>query len=446
MFGAVEITRERNHQLREKAGREGFATNEAYRQFRAILQQFLVQVAAEFFREGGGRTAAYAEGRLANERLEKARRVRSSHVRVKRQDLRENLDRFFAAVDAEVPQRRVQEIVATLCADVASALHHREPGHAAALLATAESAARRALHLLDHDLEVRRPRGVALSADLSRDIRTYDRLRTGIRSGVLAPAEEEIERVVAGAGDKHLAAVQRRLRFDEALQGVVLDGRGELISSRRALRASAEDTRSRSSELAKTATVKVEDEVQSVLSRAARLDVSTMSDAEFIAQRGALERATAIGHFQHANALQSVAEQLRDIAWPVNGTGPIITAADQVEELETRLEAFLKRAEQDLELTQIGLAVEMINHEFQTSVRTIRQNLVRLRDWADSNHELRGVYSDLRSAFDHLDGYLKLFTPLHRRLYRNTVDISGRDLEQFVRDIFRSASSNRTSL
>jgi signal transduction histidine kinase len=109
--------------------------------------------------------------------------------------------------------------------------------------------------------------------------------------------------------------------------------------------------------------------------------------------------------------------------------------------METRLEAFIERSEQDLELTQLGLAVEIINHEFQTSIRAIRENLRRLKTWADTNTELRGLYRDLRGAFDHLDGYLRLFTPLHRRLYRKPVDIRGRDVERFVRDVFRERLS-----
>ena len=53
MFGAVEIDAERNRDLREKAGREGFQENKAYRQFRSILQNFVLQMAADFFRTDG---------------------------------------------------------------------------------------------------------------------------------------------------------------------------------------------------------------------------------------------------------------------------------------------------------------------------------------------------------------------------------------------------------
>ena len=53
MFGVVELTRRENGELREKAGREGFAANDAYRQFRAMLMNLFYEVAFKFFRETG---------------------------------------------------------------------------------------------------------------------------------------------------------------------------------------------------------------------------------------------------------------------------------------------------------------------------------------------------------------------------------------------------------
>jgi signal transduction histidine kinase len=46
------------------------------------------------------------------------------------------------------------------------------------------------------------------------------------------------------------------------------------------------------------------------------------------------------------------------------------------------------------------------------------------------------VYRDLRTSFDHLDGYLSLFTPLQRRLERKRVEIIGADIERFITELF----------
>lgn len=41
MFGYIGITREKNTGLKDKAGREGFIANTAYKQFKEDLQAFL---------------------------------------------------------------------------------------------------------------------------------------------------------------------------------------------------------------------------------------------------------------------------------------------------------------------------------------------------------------------------------------------------------------------
>jgi signal transduction histidine kinase len=107
-----------------------------------------------------------------------------------------------------------------------------------------------------------------------------------------------------------------------------------------------------------------------------------------------------------------------------------------MEALEQRTLELEERAEYDLQLIQLGQAVDVINHEFDASVRSIRNSLRRLHAWADVNSNLEGLYQDLRTSFDHLDGYLTLFTPLHRRLNRQQVTFSGADIERYLRDLF----------
>ena len=51
MFGVVEINHKDNPNLIEKAGREGFRTNKAYKQMREMLENFLMQLAKDYFRK-----------------------------------------------------------------------------------------------------------------------------------------------------------------------------------------------------------------------------------------------------------------------------------------------------------------------------------------------------------------------------------------------------------
>ena len=62
----------------------------------------------------------------------------------------------------------------------------------------------------------------------------------------------------------------------------------------------------------------------------------------------------------------------------------------------------------------------------------------RLKAWADVNDGLRELYDSIRTNFDHLDGYLTLFTPLQRRLYRKAVEIRGSEIRDFLDELFRA--------
>ena len=97
-----------------------------------------------------------------------------------------------------------------------------------------------------------------------------------------------------------------------------------------------------------------------------------------------------------------------------------------------------EEAEADAQLAQLGMAIEIINHEFSGTIRSVRNGLRKLKAWADANAQLRELYYSIRASFDHLDGYLTLFTPLQRRLYRKAVEIRGFEIRDFLEDLFRA--------
>ena len=137
-----------------------------------------------------------------------------------------------------------------------------------------------------------------------------------------------------------------------------------------------------------------------------------------------------------SEALLALAERLRRAAtFNGNGHGRLseaeLTALLEEEVLELR-----ERADRDFELAQLGMATQVITHELDTAVTEVRNGLRRLGAWADVNDGLRDVYSDIRTAFDHLDGYLSLFTPLQRRLRRRRERVTGTGIRTFLDRLF----------
>ncbi len=91
---------------------------------------------------------------------------------------------------------------------------------------------------------------------------------------------------------------------------------------------------------------------------------------------------------------------------------------DVVEAMDKELQNLREQADTDAELVQLGLAVAVINHEFEAAIKGIRHKLRELGSWARANDDLVPLYQDIRTNFDHLDAHLNLFTPLQRRLQR----------------------------
>jgi hypothetical protein len=106
MFGYIEIAGTKNPNLTEKAGREGFIQNTAYRQFRSILQNFFEQIAKDFFREGGEYTGIYEGRRTELRRQETIRREREKTAKAARNQFAIALNDAFEKVQTRIPEKR----------------------------------------------------------------------------------------------------------------------------------------------------------------------------------------------------------------------------------------------------------------------------------------------------------------------------------------------------
>ena len=436
MFGVVEITRANNSELREKAGREGFAANEAYRRFRDQLKNLFYQVALQFFRESGAHAQQFLERRAELERLDKARSRRAKQVSARRSQVARALSEFEQALDEGRIAEDAETVLRAVQAGVEQAVAEPDPARAAAAVVRLEDRARTDLRAASEKYRVERPRGMALSKPLARRYARYEDARALIQQEILEPARQRVDALLDEAVEKHQLGVARQLRLEHAATAAIRRARDATRAAQRELNQTANATTKRAGDLGRRHHASVEDAAAEVQARLAALDVANTSDELLTAFRADLERELGERRSAADASLGSVTHQLAGLVWPENGSGPLVTMLDQVEALETDLDALSEQAEDQLELTQLGMAVEVINHEFRHTVQSIRRTLKQFKVWADANPKLRAAYEELKASFDHLDGYLTLFTPLQRRLHRTAVEMVGSEIETFLRDLF----------
>ena len=431
MFGSIEIDSKNNQDLSEKAGREGFRENKAYRQFKVILKNFIVQMAADFFRKEGVYGKRFEEGKAELMKVELDRKRRESFVSLKKEKMAKDLTWFFEQFSSNSPQEEALQLSQDISEKLKRACSISDPQRAAQEIIQIEQHAQAELRKIESRYKISRPR-VALSKAMEKEWNDYSDAFSQLSETVFRQTRELIEDLVQDEANKARVELDRRLRVEASLDELAKQAKRQTRDSGTNARQEADRVATEVRGVASTCLGEVEAEFRDVISEFQRIDISELTDENFIKIRDVLEsRILEVGG-KKSSLLDSLLEQLRDI-----DTSGETSALDQLVAIEQRNILLEEEAEADLQLTQLGMAVEVINHEFNATIRSVRNNLRRLKAWADVNEALEELYQNIRASFDHLDGYLTLFTPLQRRLYRKAVDILGSEIYTFLCDLFR---------
>ncbi|MFI6851762.1 ATP-binding protein [Streptomyces sp. NPDC050416] len=439
MFGVVGIDSSTNFRLQEKAGREGFRANAAYREFRDLLQNFLVQTARDFFRED----STDDSWRITRRELEREAEARQRHekqARTRKADFRKELYLAERRLNEGEPESEAASILAELEAALAEAATEGDPARASEKVVLAETRALRAVVEIRSKYRVSKPRGVAIPKSVAQDWDIYQREFETMERGLLSETRREVERRSSAAAERLGSALDRRRRLEAGISARISDAQNALTRAHRQTSERVETMRDSLLGQANRNRKSFEEATRLVLLELASVNTDNSSDQEIADIRRALEDTIDRALSQELLALNHLTERVDTALGSMSDTaqGDFV---DVIGSLEQEVVALRDRADEDLELAQLGLALQVINHEFSSSIRAVRNNLRRLRSWADANKALRPVYTDLRASFEHLDAYLRLFTPLNRRLYRRDTVMKGAEVERFLLDLFQERIS-----
>jgi len=437
MFGTIELTHKQNSSLSEKAGREGFRENKAYRQLRSILMNFFLQTAGDFFREDGKYADTHVEKKETLNRNEKIRRKKAKQTRGQRAELQNKLGMAFISIEERKPEIEAEAALSSAIKEATKTLEQDLTVQQKALaLMRIEKGVRTKLRALRSDLKVSKPRGIGLSRNLTNEWNAYLREAERLDFEVFEPSEAKIEKFISESAKEAKVPLDDIARLndvvsqfgDEAtksvrqLQGDVGSLTKELVATVR------EETRASFRVVSHT--------VENVFAELERLQRSSNGiEALTDVREHFVEEITEV-HVKEKEKLERLRNQLNEVTriWDEDS----YDSAELTEALEEELDELKTGRDADLELAQIGMALNTISHEFDKTVGGLRDGLRRLKAWADANPDLNNLYRDIRVNFDHLDEYLTLFTPLDRRLHRTSIKITGKQIYDFLNKLFET--------
>lgn len=439
LFGTIEITKENNPNLVEKAGREGLRENKAYKEFRDILQNIFIQLAAEFFRsakKGGGLNAEYWENKRAEiTKLYKAREAFEKKAKQKKNKFQIELNDWFELIQNGEIQGKYDSLYKRIETKLDYCLSIDDKDYSSELFITTENEALEGINTIRESARVKRPKGVALSKQLSEDYELYLEKLQVLEKKIFQVNETNIFKLLDQYQTKLKAEINRRKRLEMAIDSSIKRYRKETNSS-------ASETTDVVSKLNTDVVNLVKDlrrgysnKIKQIQTELAKIEPNKLNDFNLVEERSRLES-------ELVNEAENIKNTLENIRYQLDGVilskdfNKDFTKEDVSVALAEELETLREKVDADLELSQLGLAVSSIQHEFRHTTKSLREQIRRLKAWADVNEGLDGIYNVIRTNFEHLDNYLTLFTPLSRRLYKKKVEIYGNDLFKFVRDVF----------
>ena len=416
----------------EKAGREGFRENLAYKQFRSILENFFKRLAMDWFRK---ETEIRGDFLVQRDEIRRkaaliAKREKQSNSR--RKQLKEKIDEFFELVERGIPEQRSHEILHEMENRLAN-ISGLVPEEAGREILRLETELREAVQDLREMFNLSIPRNLALSKPLQRDVERAIAVASRLDREVFGPLEskidEDISKIVA---DAH-GLVSRRLRIKEI---IVSRGARETRKAKNLV----QDARDKTENLGKEVFRKTRESLNVVdqafkealmsLEQSNSIDSDDKKGQEF----GQLlqEKLTAVVD-NEMMTLERIRNEIQEVLGALLEGGSL---GEVTAEFEQRSEILAEQLDSYSDLAQLGTAVGIIQHEFNQTVVSLRNGLDQLRSWAQNNPETRDAYNSIRTSFEHLDTYLGMFTPLRKRLYRRTITITGKMIRIYLLQIF----------
>lgn len=217
MLGAILISAVENKALEEKAGREGFRENLAYRQFRAMLENLFMSLAKDFFRKDaplGDEFNRTREEMEARKDLLKKREKLVSHRKMK---FKLALDNFFIDVELGQPSSDTERLRAEFEPRFDMVQTLPDPDEMGSQLYHLEISFRNRLDELRQRYRVSRPQGIGLTKQMTSDWQAYRKVYGELEESLFAPLSAHFDHRLADLLERRGAALNRRLLLSDYL-------------------------------------------------------------------------------------------------------------------------------------------------------------------------------------------------------------------------------------
>ncbi|TDD94551.1 ATP-binding protein [Flavobacterium cellulosilyticum] len=440
MFGVIEINSKINFKLVEKAGREGFIENKAYRHFQDILRNFVIQLASDFFDPTGKNIQSefYQKKKEEINSFHNALERRDKLAKGKKEKFIQNLDVFFKNLTSSKFEQDVDSILDETNKNLNSVIYIKDTDEASQKIIDYEFQARQKINDYKKSITLSGPKGFSLSKGNRLDFETYLKEFQLLEQNIFNKANNKIDFLIEEYISKLKIEISKRKRLEQAVDFISVEAKKTNSKKRNETNEIVTDVSKKIKELTSDLMLDLDNQIRTVKDKFKLLSTNNVEDFNLVEERKSMEDEIELISNRNTFVMDRIIRQFESFYIEKDNDGQIITNDQISDAMSEELEELRERVQADIELSQLGLAVGILHHEFSSTVRSIRGSIKDLKAWSDVNQQLDSVYKNIKVNFEHLDGYLNLFTPLNRRLNRKREEISLMEIKLFLIDLFKS--------
>ncbi|MFT4734772.1 MAG: signal transduction histidine kinase [Arcticibacterium sp.] len=437
MLGSVELAKENNYALHEKAGREGFIENKAYKQFKSILENFLIQTARDFFNEKGDLSDQFVQIRSRHQEAYDLLKKRENLTSTKKKRLQDQLEVFFNRYDNDFWNSRITKLSEKV--DYKFDNFNVQFDSVDDFIFEVQEFLSNERKTLLSSLNITFPSGVGFAKKLTDLCDMYKVKKEQIES-YINELKTKTEKRLVDFEDKFGNRTGMRRRFSDSIDSQTEYQQKQLNAVySKANKVLEELDGWAKSEISKNRAI-AKESLEQVKHDFSSVSFNEKSTDELYELKASLEGKITETANMVLERVEHISEQIQTIR--EGNEQNSISGNKLTEILESEYEHLKEVNDQNSEMVHLGMAIGIIHHEFSGNVLGIRRALKEMQPWANKNEKLNLIYQDIRSGFEHLEGYLKVFTPLTRRLTRKKVTITGKAVSDFVNSVFWDRLAN----
>ncbi|MCX5817438.1 MAG: ATP-binding protein [Proteobacteria bacterium] len=410
LFGYIEISRERNPDLIDKAGREGFIANRADREFRRDLKEFFTDLSVRYFRTvNPGELPTSRE-----EQLEEIKKINARILAAEKKKSKQSITKFkreLREYSANVVQLKTQ--TESLYERLKTDMHQPRIAYSDAARLVAEI---RNNKMLIGKLRLSKPARISLTDSLKERYADY-REKFASAMGLVDKCDELIAELQKNFSQDNLES-----EFTRRLKSYQSDLTSTLLRYKKRIENSIEPLID-----------KIKFDINDV-SGAFSYDSGKFSsdDNEDTDYNALLSRLDSL-YNEYLNDIQNkygnLTDHLEGLDTEIDDDALVGWYKEEYEKIEKKVEAMH-------ELSQLGMAIEIIDHQFNVLYAEVDQAIKFFKQFSDRNPDVKYNYNQLRQAFDHLETNHQLLTPLYRTSRRTRTEIMGSEISDYLKKFF----------